>query len=193
MLKLHFMLSNKIYVSSNVVFHLLSHLERNHIERNCARLLLKKGESSVTVLHMYHYWVKKQETVFLLCFWATIFYLTQNWLRLIFFVINIFNYFAWEIKPDEKCSTSRRPIRFIAAGQMQATNSKSCRLNIICVLEPLFLSFFSVVCTLKITPELFFLDMDVLEFHDLTCFNQFYVARKLTILVQIWQKNPFTM
>lgn len=155
MLKLHFMLSNKIYVSSNVVFHLLSHLERNHIERNCARLLLKRGESSVTVLHMYHYWVKKQEMVFLVCFWATIFYLTQNWLKLIFFVINIFNYFAWEIKPDEKCSASRRPIRFIAAGQMQATNSKSCRLNIICVLEPLFLSFFQLCAHWK-SPQSFF-------------------------------------
>lgn len=143
--------------------------------------------------YMCHYWVKKQEMVFLLCLWATIFYLTQNWLKPIFFVINIFNYFALEIKLDEKCSASRRPIRFIAAGQMQAMNSKSCRLNIICVLEFFFSSLFFSWVHIEKHPKVFFLDMDVLEFHDLTCFNQFYVAGKLTILVQIWQKNPFTM
>lgn len=105
---------------------------------------------------MCHYWVKKQEMVFLLCLWATIFYLTQNWLKPIFFVINIFNYFALEIKLDEKCSASRRPIRFIAAGQMQAMNSKSCRLNIICVLEFFFfLSIFQLSAYWK-APQSFF-------------------------------------
>ena len=118
-------------------------------------MIVTKKRRVVFNTYMCHYWVKKQEMVFLLCLWATIFYLTQNWLKPIFFVINIFNYFALEIKLDEKCSASRRPIRFIAAGQMQAMNSKSCRLNIICVLEFFFPLYFSVECTLKSTPKFF--------------------------------------
>lgn len=161
------------YMSALMLFFLFSPWTQSHRTKLRARSIVTEKQWVVCITYVLPLSEKQEiKGIFLLSFWATMFCPAQNRRNLIFFVINIFYYFACEIKPEEQCEASWRPIRFIAAGLMQATNSKFCiRFTVF------LLSFFSCVY-IENHPRVFCLDMDVLDFHDLKVVSVSFVSQE---------------